>query len=312
MSTNGMDIDWLPPDKECAVCLSIDDVHPARSTDYYEAGGDLGKGVLGNVEWLLSRHKDLKVTLFTTANWREISDYPTRKILARIPYVKDRVYLAKRWPKDRMRVDRHPEFVAYLNSLPRTEIGFHGLNHCHKGPKIPIEFQNESIVDISRDIDEMELIFKKARLKVTKGMCPPGWNAPPPLLEALKRKGFIYVASARDLFTPINSFAKTNMSGLKDMSLIYPQLIDPGLIHFSTNFQATSHIERAKEILDLRGLLSVKGHTVKIAFGSMSLDGIDQIYANYLDMVFREIEHEYGNGVWWASMGEIAERLIAK
>ena len=145
-------VDWLPPGKECAVCFSIDDVHPATSNDYYEAGGDLGEGALGNVDFLLSRHDKLRVTLFVTANWREISAYPTRKVLAKIPYVKDRIYLAKRWPKDRMRLDKHPDFVNYLNSLKRVEIGYHGLNHCHKGERIPVEFQDETAEEISKDV----------------------------------------------------------------------------------------------------------------------------------------------------------------
>ena len=34
-----LDLEWLPPGKDCAVVFSIDDIHPARSTDYYEAGG---------------------------------------------------------------------------------------------------------------------------------------------------------------------------------------------------------------------------------------------------------------------------------
>src|SRR5262249_24369191 len=64
--------DWLPPGKRDAVCFTIDDVHPGRSTDHYDAGGDLGKGALGLIAELLERHPQLHVTLFTTADWREI------------------------------------------------------------------------------------------------------------------------------------------------------------------------------------------------------------------------------------------------
>ena len=78
-------IDWLPKGKKAAICFTIDDIHPAKSADYYEAGGDLSKGNLGLVEWLLDRHPKLKTTLFVTADWREISGVPTRKLLASIP-----------------------------------------------------------------------------------------------------------------------------------------------------------------------------------------------------------------------------------
>jgi hypothetical protein len=136
---------WLPPGKTCAVCFSIDDVHPGKSTDCYEAGGDLGKGALGHVEWLLERHPRLRVTLFTTPDWREMSPMPTRKLLARVPYVRDRVYLMKVRRRGEMRLDRHPEFVAYLRGLPRTEIGVHGLHHIHPGRTVFVEFQNQGV-----------------------------------------------------------------------------------------------------------------------------------------------------------------------
>src|SRR5947208_2559976 len=96
--------DWLPDEKKAAVCLTIDDIHPSKSTDLYEAGGDLGNGVLGRLEWLLKRHPKLKVTLFTTADWAETVPFPTRKLLARIPYLRDRFYLAQRHPPGRMNV----------------------------------------------------------------------------------------------------------------------------------------------------------------------------------------------------------------
>ncbi|HHD15506.1 MAG TPA: DUF2334 domain-containing protein [Euryarchaeota archaeon] len=274
-------------------------------------GGDLSEGALGNVEWLLGRHPDLKATLFVTANWRETSGRPTRKILASIPYVRDRVYLAGRWPRDRMRLDRHPSFVEYLNSLERVEVAYHGLYHSHKGPKIFMEFQERDRETLERNLDEMVDIFKKAGLRSYPGICPPGWNAPPPLLEALSEKGFRYVASARDLFTPVEREALTNMSGLKGLPLIRPHVLEGGLVHFPSNFQATSHIERAESILELGGLLAVKAHIVKLAFGRMSLDGLDSIYSNYLDMVFSRIEREYGGRVWWTSMGKIADRILA-
>ena len=43
---------WLPPGKTCAVCFSIDDIHPGKATDAYEAGGDCEKGRLGLLQEL--------------------------------------------------------------------------------------------------------------------------------------------------------------------------------------------------------------------------------------------------------------------
>ncbi len=207
-----------------------------------------------------------------------------------------------------MRVDRHPRFVAYLNSLPRTDIAYHGLDHCHKGPNIPIEFQDEPEEEISFKIDEITRIFDKAGLRYVKGLSPPGWNAPPALLSVLSRKGFDFIASARDVRTGISKEAVNDMSGLKGVPLIFPKVLDGGLVHIASNFQATSRYERAFEVLDCGGLLKVKAHIRKQTFGRMNLDGLDEAYGNYLDLLFGQIEDRYGDRVWWASLEEVAKR----
>src|SRR5688572_5931553 len=105
--------DWLPPGKSCAICFSIDDVHPARAADLFDAGGDLEKGVLGRVLELLQRHPDLKASLCVTADWRPKSPYSTRRLLAALPVLSRYLYLVERWPEGEMRLDRHPNFVAF-------------------------------------------------------------------------------------------------------------------------------------------------------------------------------------------------------
>ena len=76
---------------------------------------------------------DLHVTLFTTPDWRELSPLATRKLAARIPVVRDRMYLTPVLPKGTMCLGRHPEFASYLVGLPRTEVALHGLHHVHPG-----------------------------------------------------------------------------------------------------------------------------------------------------------------------------------
>ncbi len=303
-------LSWLPPGKHCAVCFSIDDVHPGKSTDCYEAGGDLGRGALGHVEWLLGRHSRLRVTLFTTPDWREMSPLPTRKLLARVPYVRDRVYLMKVRRRGEMRVDRHPEFVAYLLGLERAEIGVHGLHHIHTGRSVFVEFQNQSVRECKRALERALAIFRDAGLEVVSGVAPPGWNAPAALLEAMVQLGLSFVTSARDIVTPVSANAVTNMSGLRGVSLVYPELTTDGrLVHFTSNFQATSPLERALGILDVGGLLAIKAHIIKNAMGLVALDGMDGLYRNYLDLLFLELDRRYGDALWWTSMGEIARRV---
>lgn len=301
---------WLPPGKDAAVCFSIDDVHPGRARDHYDGGGDLQEGALGLVEWLLRRHSGLKVTLFVTADWRETTPSPSR-LLAGIPVLRNRMYLAPVLAKGSRRVDRAPEFVSYVRSLPRTEVGFHGLHHVHRGPLVHVEFQTESVANCEATLAEMESIFAGAAWSYVRGMCPPGWNAPPPLLEAMKRRKFDFVASARDILTPVTDAAVTAMSGVRGAPLLRPAWMGEGenLLHFTTNFQATSPLERALAVIDAGGLLAVKAHIIKNAYGHIALDGVDQTYLNYLDLLFGELERRYGQRLWWASMGEIAQQI---
>lgn len=302
--------DWLPPGKRAAICFTIDDVHPGRSSDHYDGGGDLGKGALGLVAELLERHPQLHVTLFTTADWREISPTPSRT-LARIPVLRDRMFLSRVLPEGSRAIDRHPEFVAYVKGLPRTEVALHGLHHIHKGPLLHVEFQDDPIDEHRRKLRRMLEIFDASGLAYVRGMCPPGWNAPPDLLRAMAELDFEFVASARDIKTPIAADAVTNMSGLKGCSLIYPTRLASGLVHVTANFQATSRWERAAAIVEHGGLLSVKGHIIKDALGYIALDGIDPVYCNLLDMLFSRLEHDYGDSLWWTTPGEVAARSRA-
>lgn len=303
---------WLPDGKSAAICFTIDDIHPGRSTDAYEAGGDLGRGALGHVEWLLARHPELRVTLFTTADWREISPRPTRTFFARVPLLRDRLFLTDILPEGTMRLDRHPAFVAYLKNLPRTEVGLHGLHHIHRGPTVLIEFQDESVAECQAILTRALRIFESAGLPKPAGMTPPGWNAPPALLDAMARVGFAYISSARDIRTPISPTAKTAMSGLLGVSLVYPELVGDGrLVHMTANFQATSEIDRALQIVGAGGLLSVKAHIIKTAMGHVQVDGLDALYRNYLDALFSALEDRFGERLWWTSMGEVASRVLS-
>jgi hypothetical protein len=300
---------WLPEGKDAAVCFTVDDVHPGTSKHAYEAGGDLERGALGHVAWLLDRHPQLRVTLFVTADWREISPVPTRRLLRRVPLLRERMMLAKVHSSGTLRLDRHPAFAGYLRQLPRTELGLHGLHHVHPGPKLTAEFQDRSERECQDRLEQALRIFDAAGLPRPTGMTPPGWDAPQPLLKAMIRLGFRYIASARDILTPVSAEATTQMTGMQGVSLIRPQPVANGaIVHIPSNFQATSTLERAREIIHAGGLLAIKGHIVKNAMGHVALDGIDRVYCNFLDLLFRSLDQEFGDSLWWCSMGQIAAR----
>lgn len=304
---------WLPEGKRAAVCFSIDDIHPATSSDAYEAGGDLESGALRHLLWLLERHTLLRVTLFTTADWREVSPVVTRRFLAHLPFLRNRSFLAEVLPKGTMRLDRHREFTEFLKRIPRAEIGLHGLHHVQRGLRPPMEFQREDASVCEKILREILEIFDAADLPYSSGMTPPSWNLTDALAEAMVAVGLQFVSSARDLITPIIADATANQSGLRGVSLIYPELVsNDRLVHFAINFQGTSDYERARQIIERGGLLAVKAHIVKNAMGHIALDGLDESYRNYLDWLFTKLEMDFGDSLWWTSMGEIAGNVFHK
>jgi len=169
-----------------------------------------------------------------------------------------------------------------------------------------LEFENRTRDECRAMLRDAMAIFDAARLPFVPGMSPPGWIAPPPLLDAMRDAGLAFVSSARDLETPIARDAMANGSGLRSVSLVRPQRIEPGLLHVPVNFQATSSIDRALAILECGGLLSIKAHLLAKSGSYVALDGLTTEYRESLDRVFSAIEERFGDYVWWTSMGELA------
>jgi peptidoglycan/xylan/chitin deacetylase (PgdA/CDA1 family) len=302
--------EWLPPGRTCAVCLSLDDVHPGRATDHYEAGGDLGDGVLGRLERLVERHPRLRATLFVTPAWRERSPVPTRARRARVPLVRTRLHLTPPLPRRSMRIDRHPRFVEYLRRRPRFEVAHHGLTHLARGPRPPAEFDGLGQAAARRRLRRAKELFATAGLEAQPGFCPPGWAASPALVSALAREGYRWLSSGRDIDSPVAPGAVTASSGLRGVSLLTPQWVGGGrLVHLPVNFQATSPDERALAILERGGLLSIKAHAVKDAYGHVALDALDEAYCERLSGLLSTLDRLHGERLWWTTMGEVAARV---
>jgi hypothetical protein len=303
-------IHWYRPGRSAAVVMSIDDIFPGTSQSAYEAGGDLEEGALGHLLWLLDRHPKLQLTLFVTPDWRRISAGPDR-FWRHVPWLRDRVYLAKTLPKGTMDIRNHPEFVAFLNAMPRTEIAIHGLHHVNRGPSVSVEFERQDRAACTAMLAEALNIFDESGLRRVRGFQPPGWTCSLALQQACRDVGIEWVMSARDIVTPVSKNAKTAMSGLSGVSMLFPERIAEGLLHISSNFQATSAPERAFDILDAGGILSIKAHITKNVPGHTHLDGVDHLYMNYLDRLFGDIEERYGDTIEWTTPGRLASLLSA-
>jgi hypothetical protein len=291
--------------KIAAVVLTVDDIFPGTSRSAYEAGGDLERGALRHLLWLLERHPQLQVTLFVTPDWRQVSPKP-RSPWALVPWVRDRMWLGGILPKGTMDIRRHHDFVAFLNAMPRTEIALHGLHHVHPGRQISVEFQSQGRAECAEMLREAMRIFDEAGLRWVPGLQPPGWNCPVALQRACHDVGIKWIMSARDIWSPVYKHAKAAMSGITGVSMIFPERLASGLLHLSTNFQATSPVERAFAILDCGGVLSIKVHVTKNVLGHTHLDGLDHVYMNYLDRLFDDIEDAYGDDIDWTTVGRLA------
>lgn len=302
---------WLPVGKKAAVCLTVDDVHPGTRHDPYEAGGDLGDGVLGRLQWLLDRHPDLRVTLFVTPDWRLVAPWPTRGWLLRLPWLGRRLHGTRVHPKGRMSLDRHPDFARYLRQLPRTDLAIHGLHHLATGEAMTEEFRHRSVEECRRLLTAAREIFRRAGLEPVSGLAPPRWCLTPDLVRAMLDLEFTFVAASRDVRTPVIAGARNAMSGLQGAALLRPQLLAGRLVHMTVNFQATSPLDRALAVIDHGGLLNIKVHAVKDVCGHVMDDGLDDLYRNYLDAVLRHLADRYGDELWWTSMDEVAGACLA-
>jgi hypothetical protein len=291
---------WLPESKRAAVCFSVDDVHPAP----------VAREALSHVQWLQERHPQLRVTLFTTPDWQTLDPYPTRSLLTRIPILRDRLFTVRRHPRGTFRLARHEAFCAFLREWPDAEVAMHGLHHVRSGMRPVLEFAGRSRLECRAMIEEAARLFEEAGLPVARGMAPPGWHATPELLEAMRDCGLAFVASARDLETPIAPDAVAKGSGLRGVSLVRPERLAGGLVHFPTNFQATSPIERAMELLDAGGLLSIKAHLLAESGSYRALDGLTLEYRDFLHRLLCTAEDQFGDDLWWTSMGEMAETVL--
>jgi hypothetical protein len=214
-------------------------------------------------------------------------------------------------PDGDLNLIRHPAFVAMLRGLGRVELMIHGLSHINPLDGSALEFAGLSQEACLQRLKLAQEVFQASGL-TPAGFIPPAWDLGEPLLAAVVACGFEFVASSRDLETPVEPEAAGRGSGVQGMPLFAPAYL-PGtrVLHFPTNFQATSGIDRARAILRCGGLLSVKAHIDKELGEHVMLDGLDALYCNYLDLLFETLETEFGDAIWWTSMAEITARVKA-
>jgi hypothetical protein len=76
--------------------------------------------------------------------------------------------------------------------------------------------------------------------------------------------------------------------------------------------EATRPINRAFDIIENNGLVSIKAHIIKNFDGHILYDGVDECYMHYLDTMLTILEDKYGDSLWFTSMSEITNHMFNK
>jgi predicted phosphohydrolase len=105
-----------------------------------------------------------QLTLFVTPDWRRISPVAHR-IWRHVPWIRDRVCLASVLQKGTMDIRDHPEFVAFLNSIPGTEIAIHGLHHINRSHSVSAEFRRQERATCAGKLTHAIQIFEESGLR---------------------------------------------------------------------------------------------------------------------------------------------------
>lgn len=231
------------------------------------------------LERLAQRHKNLKITLFVVPNMKQ----NLKLGFARNPY----------------RLDKHKNWCKWINEKKCFELAIHGYTHSsrHKFLKAA-EFNHLNPKKAEDKLFKAESILNKSGLNFVKGFRQPGWIAPSYLINLLERRGYIFIAGSMDVKTPISKNAVCNESGYKGLPLIHPKRVGR-IVHIPSNIGLDRlNLQRAREIVNLNGLVSIKAH-----ISSWDENGITCQKIQALDHFIQVLKDE---GIKLTSMVEIA------
>ncbi len=239
--------------------LNIDDIHPEGSREYGDCGGDMDEGVFRYLNLLVDEFPKLKITLFTTPDWRYKSS--PGKIRRRFDFLFGSG--VKLWEEERFLLTNYPEWCKWLRAKTRSgnfEVGVHGLYHYQKDYPYSAEFANLSFDECVSRIKRAEGIFREAGIPFVKVFRAPGWGMNEELFKALSKLGYA-VAGSADHITPISKNAVCNETGIRT-SIIRPQKIaEYGITNIPQNWDPTRNsFERLEELRGIGALISAKVH----------------------------------------------------
>ncbi len=286
-----------PYNKDCALTITIDDLHPESKEDLegLDFGYDFNDTFWREIKKMLKFNPDIKLNLFTVANWIDRSDFPAglffplRKLLR----------IRRSYPENIFNISnkKYQEWISKLNQRSRNiDYLLHGLTHHNSNKKV---FPSQEFKLLSKDeteyrIDEMIKIFNSSKLKYELGFRPPGWAKNNYLNRYLSKLNFLYTASLTD-------FEKIDEVNINP-SLNYK------LLEFTANCYSYQ-LERAIAIARKKGIIIIHTHIAKTIF---NLKYVNKKFAEEVLRVIREIEHQTLNHIWFATLSEIAKFYYAR
>lgn len=306
-----MAVMW-PKGFKAALAIGVDDLSPMSRSDGCDLGGDLENGSLGLLEKFLERYR-LKATLFVIPCY--IYKPPPRGVesihrkLRNVSKAFDKLFyrMISIWPHEKFNIsmEKNKAFVEYLNSLINKgiiEVGLHGLFHFNYIPPYASEFKFLDKNQIRKRIETALMILDKSNLRYIKGFAPPGWGVNRELVEVLDESSFTFIAGSADFKTPVSLNAQVYEAGLRGTSLLFPTRIGRKIINMPRNW--TPHrntILRAKQILELGGLLGIHLHIENECHGVWLGNGVTEENIAKLEKLIDFIDHRYGREYIWVT-----------
>lgn len=164
--------------------LDLDDLHPEDGS-----GLNPSSPPLLYLEKLWEKFPSLKVTLFTTPDWRYLPQKKLTKFFGKF-FSYSPFYRKLKKPLYRLDRKRFKDWRKWLREKikeRKVELGAHGLYHTQPQYHYASEFENLNYTECKRRLKEAEKIFNQANIPFTKIFRPPGWlyngNLPQVLAE---------------------------------------------------------------------------------------------------------------------------------
>lgn len=332
MKKNMVRVNKWPYECKAAFNINLDDIHPERNIDGIDCGGDLEKGVFKFIVNMLQVHPYVKITFFVTPNWifkeyvlakfyQKMFRKPVSKwspILCNISGILGKV-LVKKWENGMFRLDleRHDKFATWMRDgiyCGWLEVANHGLYHFQETFPYKAEFAHLDYNECKHRLIEANKIFVKAKIPCSKGMRAPSYAYTENLCRALDGLGYVYFANSADYKTSPSENAKCSGLGLKNLSLIFPDVYRPyNFLALPANYaMGTSAPSRAFKIISSGGLVSLKGHIEDEYGGSSIASALTRDNYNKTIKLLRKINKRYGRKIWYATLENIAKFWLAR